>query len=192
MARHSLRDDIFDSAKKLFLKHGFNYSSVQDITSDAGVPKGSFYNHFESKEALGADVVAANLPEILDRAAVLGDTRVAPLRRLKRYFEALNDYYAERDFSEGCIVGNFSAELADQSELIRERLGEVYRQWTHEIEVAIKAGQADGSIPKDVRAADLAMLLLSAWQGALLRARVDRERQALDVFAKIVFKKILS
>jgi TetR/AcrR family transcriptional regulator, transcriptional repressor for nem operon len=176
---------------KLFLKHGFNYSSVQDITSDAGVPKGSFYNHFESKEALGAEVVSAYWPVISECATILADPKIAPLRRLKRYFESVNDYFAEREFAEGCMIGNFSAELSDQSELIRSRLAEVYASWTQAIEAAIKAGQADGSIPKQLRAAELAKFLLCAWEGALLRARVERRREALDIFTKVMIKKIL-
>ncbi|HTJ91479.1 MAG TPA: TetR family transcriptional regulator C-terminal domain-containing protein [Pararobbsia sp.] len=191
MARHSLRDDIFASAMKLFLKHGFNYSSVHDITSDAGVPKGSFYNHFESKEALGAEVVSAYWPAICECTTILADARVAPLRRLKRYFEVVNNHFAEHDFAEGCMIGNFSAELSAQSELIRSRLADVYASWTQAIEVAIKAGQSDGSIPRQVRAAELATFLLGAWEGALLRARVERRREPLDVFAKVMIKKIL-
>lgn len=177
---------------KLFLKQGFNYSSVQDITSAAGVPKGSFYNHFESKEALGAEVVSAYWPEIAEHAAILSDPKLAPLRRLKRYFESMNNYFARCEFAVGCMIGNFSAELSDQSDVIRSRLGDVYALWTHAIETAIKQGQADGSIPKQIRAADLAIFLLCAWEGALLRARVERRRYPLDVFEKVMLKKILS
>lgn len=177
---------------KLFLRHGFNYSSVQDITSDAGVPKGSFYNHFESKEALGVEVVAAYWPALSERATILADARLAPLKRLKRYFESMNNYYVAREFSEGCMLGNFSAELPDQSEPIRVQLAQVYAVWSKLIEAAIRAGQSDGSIPKAVRAIELAGFLINAWEGALLRARVERKRDALDVFEKVMLKKILS
>ena len=57
MARRNVREQIVEAGLKCLLEKGFNGVGVQEITSSAGVPKGSFYNHFESKEALGAEVI---------------------------------------------------------------------------------------------------------------------------------------
>ena len=59
MARRNTRNAILEAGTKLFIERGYNGCSVQDITEAAGVPKGSFYNHFASKEELGSAFVAA-------------------------------------------------------------------------------------------------------------------------------------
>src|SRR5271168_1026162 len=120
MPRASVRQRIVDAALEVLIEKGFNGCGVQDITQAAGVPKGSFYNHFESKEALGAEVVeryGRNNP----RRALLADRAVPPLQRLCAHFERLNETYVGARFGRGCLLGNFSAELADQSQLIRAR-----------------------------------------------------------------------
>src|SRR5580698_11556667 len=57
LARRSTRNVVLNAGSKLFIERGFSACSVQDITDAAGVPKGSFYNHFKSKEALAAEVL---------------------------------------------------------------------------------------------------------------------------------------
>lgn len=59
MAKPHVREEILAAGLETLHNRGFNATSVQDITEAAGVPKGSFYNHFASKEELGSAFVAA-------------------------------------------------------------------------------------------------------------------------------------
>jgi TetR/AcrR family transcriptional regulator, transcriptional repressor for nem operon len=79
---------------------------VQEITDAARVPKGSFYNYFESKEALGAEIVE-RYGMNNTRRAILLDKNVQPLQRLRRHFNALNDTFINSKFERGCLLGNF-------------------------------------------------------------------------------------
>ena len=154
------------------------------------MPKGSFYNHFESKEALGAEVVeryGRNNP----RRAALADKSLPPVQRLRAHFERLNQAYTSARFGRGCLLGNMSAELADQSQLIRERLAELYLSWSTDIATVIAEAQAEGAISTRTPAADLAAFLLDAYEGALLRARVEKSGRAFDRFMTIAFTQIL-
>jgi TetR/AcrR family transcriptional regulator, transcriptional repressor for nem operon len=190
MVRPNVREKIVDAGLKVLIEKGFNGCGVQDITDAAGVPKGSFYNHFESKEALGAEVVeryGRNNP----RRAALADTSIPPLQRLRAHFERLNEAYSSARFGRGCLLGNFSAELADQSQLIRERLAELYLSWSTDIATVIAEAQANGSICTRTAAADLAAFLLDAYEGALLRARVEKSGRAFDRFMTVAFSQIL-
>ncbi len=190
MTRRNVREQIAEAGLKTLLAKGFNASGVQDITDAAGVPKGSFYNHFASKEALGAEVVE-RYGRRNPRRALLGAKSVPAMERLRQHFDGLTEMYAGLDFGRGCLLGNFSAELADQSPLIRERLAALYASWSQEIAVAIADAQADGSIATKTPAADLAAFLLDAYEGALLRARVEKDRSALDRFVTVAFTQIL-
>src|SRR5277367_1077735 len=190
MVRPNVREKIIDAGLKVLIEKGFNGCGVQDITEAAGVPKGSFYNHFASKEALGAEIVERYGRDNPRRAA-LGDTSVPALRRLRSHFERLNEAYTDARFGRGCLLGNFSAELADQSQLIRERLAALYLAWSTDIATVIGEAQANGSISTRTPAADLAAFLLDAYEGALLRARVEKSGRAFDRFMTIAFTQIL-
>jgi TetR/AcrR family transcriptional regulator, transcriptional repressor for nem operon len=185
-----MREQIVQAGLKTILAKGFNGCGVQEITEAAGVPKGSFYNHFESKEALGAEIVE-RYGQSNPRRALLRDRSIPPLDRLRRHFDALNGMYAELNFARGCLLGNFSAELADQSPLIRERLAALFAIWTLDIAAAIKDAQLAGAIATKIDAGDLAGFLLDAFEGALLRARVEKSPRAFERFMTIAFSQIL-
>src|SRR5262250_3003246 len=122
MPRPNVREQLLDAALDRFHALGFNGCGVQEITDAAGVPKGSFYNHFESKEALGVAVLDRYWQICSEQLRILNDERVPPLDRLRRYFESLAGSIAGQGYAKGCLIGNFSTELADQSRLVRERL----------------------------------------------------------------------
>src|ERR1700692_1506942 len=145
MARHNVREQIVEAGLKTLLATGFNGCGVQEITASAALPKGSFYNHFESKEALGAEIVE-RYAKGSTRRAILADAAVPPLDRLRRHFEALNELFVGSNYQRGCLLGNFSAELSNQSPLIRDSLRAVFAQWTGDLEVAIRDAQAQGAI----------------------------------------------
>jgi len=171
--------------------NGYNATGVLDITAAAGVPKGSFYHYFASKEALGAEVVD-RYGFNATRRLVLSDQSIAPKQRLRLYFAALNEMYSGKEFVHGCLLGNLSAELGDSSPLIRTHLNAVYDEWTRAIAGAVRDGQADSSIPSTITPEELATFLLDAWEGAVLRARVAKNQQPLDVFLKVALASALA
>ena len=190
MGRPSAREEIVQAGLKCLVEKGFNAVGVQDITDTAGVPKGSFYNHFVSKEALGVEIVeryGANQT----RREILTDPSVPPLQRLRRHFDRISALFAESHFKRNCILGGFSAELANQSETIRESLRKLYGQWTRDLEATIAEAQAKGEIANKTKASDLAAFLLDSYEGALLRARVERNRKPFDRFMKFAFGELL-
>jgi TetR/AcrR family transcriptional repressor of nem operon len=190
MGRPSAREGIVQAGLKCLVEKGFNAVGVQDITDTAGVPKGSFYNHFVSKEALGVEIVeryGANQT----RREILTDPSVPPLQRLRRHFDRISALFAESHFKRNCILGGFSAELANQSETIRESLRKLYGQWTKDIEATIAEAQIKGEIANKTKASDLAAFLLDSYEGALLRARVERSRKPFDRFMKFAFGQLL-
>jgi TetR/AcrR family transcriptional repressor of nem operon len=190
MSRPSTREQIVRAGLKCLTEKGFNGVGVQDITATAGVPKGSFYNHFESKEALGAEIVERYGADTR-RREILSDQSIPPLERLRRHYERLNAIFVEAKFERGCILGNFSAELSNQSDVIRDGLRRLYARWTEDVEAAIAEAQQKGAVSNELTAAELAAFLLDAYEGALLRARVERDSRPFDRFMKFAFTKLL-
>ena len=121
MPRANVREQLIEAGLQTLHLHGFNGSGVQDITDAAGVPKGSFYNHFESKEALALQALERFWQNGAGRRALLSDTSVEPVERLRRYFRALDRVMRAR----GREGGSRSAALAcgGGCDFPRERLG---------------------------------------------------------------------
>ncbi|MGI8333204.1 TetR family transcriptional regulator C-terminal domain-containing protein [Actinomadura scrupuli] len=190
MARRSMREEIVEAALEQFHAHGFNAAGVKDITDTAGVPKGSFYNHFDSKEALA--VVALERYGAGSRMQDLADHAVEPLTRLRAHFEFLRDQSLRRDFTGGCLIGNFGTEIVDHSDVIRAAVRQGLGEWTALIAEALGQAQRAGTLRADLDPETTARFVLNAWEGALIGARADRSAEAFDAFFDVVFGVLLA
>jgi len=187
MPRQSMKEFLLIEGLKVVHRHGFNASGVKEITEAAGVPKGSFYNHFKSKDDFAVALVERYWCEASSpKAGILQDEAVSPGRRLILYFAALGDNLRVREFHNGCLMGNLSLELADQCEIVRVRLSALFAEWTRELAACIEQARLGGELTTDMRPDALAAHLINSWEGAVLRARVDRSSQPFDDFQAIL------
>jgi TetR/AcrR family transcriptional regulator, transcriptional repressor for nem operon len=193
MAKANVRERLLDAGLETLHRRGFNGCGVQEITEAAGVPKGSFYNHFESKEALGAAVLDRYWQQRAGSVLrILEETDIRPCERLRHYFAAMAANMAKRGYTGGCLIGNLGAELSDQSRLVCDRLAAVFAGWTEVVETCIKNGQHEGEIRADCDPAMLASFLINAWEGAVLRAKVEKNGTPFEEFNQVVFGKLLA
>jgi TetR/AcrR family transcriptional regulator, transcriptional repressor for nem operon len=191
MKQAGTRDHLLSVGLKVLHAHGFHATGVQDITDAAEVPKGSFYTHFDSKERFGAEVLGRYWERRADRAiAILSDEARSPLARLKAYFAGKT--HVAGPFGKGCLIGNFSAEMAGDSRLVRDRLAAVMAAWTQLLARCIREAQAAGELRADLEPEAVAGFLIDAFEGAILRTKVDRDSAALLRFESIVFSTILT
>jgi TetR/AcrR family transcriptional repressor of nem operon len=191
MAKANVKEQILTTSAQLLHSKGFNATSVQDITDAAGVPKGSFYNHFSSKEALGLEVLQRYIDGVGALAAVLKDSSLAPKQRLQQYFESMIAGNAANDYHFGCMLGNFSTELSNQIPAMRAAMQDAFSGASGLLAAVIAEGQRDGSISADVAADDLAGFVNDAWQGAVLRAKAEHRRAPLERFARVALGRLL-
>lgn len=191
MARRSLRNAILDAGLRVMLRAGYNGASVRDIAAAAGAPQGSFTNHFRSKEEFAAEVLDRYFAYVqgLVREA-LEDTSLTPRQRLRRYLDIITGKLEGDAWSRGCLIGDLSLEASGQSELLRERLGEIFQDWRAPFADCIAQAQMAGEIALDFEASELAEFLLASWQGAMLRMKVERSPAALERFKRIVFETV--
>lgn len=192
MARADVRGKLLTAGLEALHKRGFNATGVQDITDAAKVPKGSFYNHFESKDALGVEVVNQYGAKAAERRRSLLEGAEPPLVRLRDYFRQLNQLGPATGFNRGCLLGNFGTELPGQSPAIRAALKTAFDDWARAIAQVIKEAQQAGDVSKDMSAETLANFLLNAWEGAVMRSKVEKGPAALDAFLSVTFNKILT
>ncbi len=196
MARVStqdVRERLLEAGVQSFSRAGFNGCSVQDITDAAGVPKGSFYNHFDSKEALGAAALAYYWADggACDQLKALNQPGTSPRQRLRIYFEQAAKGLSERGYTCGCLAGNLAAEQSDHSPLIAAELSSIFTSWTRRLADCIREAQAAGEIQSGGDPALLASFVLDAWEGAMLRARIERGDRPLHQFIDTLFTQFL-
>jgi len=180
-----VREKIVAAAEERFHALGYNGCGVQEIVDAAGVPKGSFYNYFKSKELLALEVLA-NYASGSHRD-VLVDENLPPLQRLRNHFELMAARYAGFGYDKGCLIGNFAAETSEAMPKIRDALALSLANWTELVAAAIRAGQADGSIRPGLDAVEMARFLINSWEGAIVRMKIVGCRLPLDDFFAIVF-----
>jgi TetR/AcrR family transcriptional repressor of nem operon len=195
--RPSVRDQLIESAVEVFHARGFNGCSVQDIVEAAGVPKGSFYNHFKSKEALGVEVVraytrlvGAYLEEAGAGEIFSGDG--TPLERIRAYFEAVIEQNVSSGVRKGCLLGNFATELAPHSAEIANAVTDALDNWSAAVARALAQAQEAGELPKDVDVEALGRYLVDGYEGAAARAKLIGDRGPMDEFIRTTFDFLLA
>ena len=191
MRRTNKRNELIQVGKKIIVQQGFKAASLNDILTTAGVPKGSFYYYFSSKEDFGLAIVDDFAREYRERLeTILQDSQYAPLTRLRNYFEWKIEDMAAHRCSDGCLIGNLAQELSAQNELFRDRLNGVFVEWEQYFIRCLKAASEAGEIECD-RHEDLAKFILSSWEGAILQAKVTKSVVPMQTFVKILFEQIL-
>jgi TetR/AcrR family transcriptional repressor of nem operon len=176
----------------MFHTEGYAATGVQGIAESVGVPKGSFYNHFPTKEVFGAEVLDAYFDRNEDKLrSMLGHSDIAPLARLEAYFDDRIEAFKAAGFVRGCLLGNISAEVADHSALMREHLAKHFASWSGFFETCIAQAQQEGAIDTRLPAGLLARFVLNSWEGALLRMRAEKSEEPLLEFKAVVFDSVL-
>src|SRR5438132_9746113 len=191
MGRPSLRDKILSAGLQVMFRSGYQGASVRDICAAAGVPQGSFTNHFRSKEAFAGEVLDRYFDYLRGLARqTLNDETLTPRQRLKRYLDIITDNLERDGWKLGCLIGDFSLEASPQSKFLRKRLDTIFEQWRTPFASCIAAAQAAGEVNSDFAPTELAEFLLASWQGAILRMKVERGPAALERFKRIVFETV--
>ena len=192
MPKPSNRDKILTEGLRVVHERGFAGASVRDIVQAAGVPQGSFTNHFASKEAFGLEILDLYYANSCStQSLTLRNEALPPLQRLRSYIEASRDRLNRDGMRTGCLLGNFTAESSEHSEPIRERLVEIYGETQQAIAECLVAAVADGSLPADTDCQDMAGVIQTSIQGAILMAKAQHSTAPMDRLLKLLFEKLL-
>lgn len=182
-----LREKLLDQGVALLMEQGYHGTGLQELVRSVGVPKGSFYNYFPSKEAFSAEVVKHYIePFIRQLDGHLQRPDVSAETALKAYFNELIEETEQRDFKGGCLLGNLIGEIGDTSDLCQLSLREAVRRYRDKLEEALARAQQEGSFRKDLDAKDMADFLVNVWQGALLRMKIERSVRPLAQFCEML------
>ncbi len=187
-----MRQHILDVARSLMTHKGYTAVGLTEVVASAGVPKGSFYYYFKSKEAFGQALLGEYFSEYLSTVdTMLITAEGTAVERLTRYFR----HWAHTEGSdlpnEKCLVVKLGPEVCDLSEDMRVVLKTGTDAIIERIAQCIGQGQLDGSIPVETPAPMLAQSLYQLWLGASLLAKLNKDHAPFDT-ALINTKRLLS
>lgn len=189
---HKTREQLIEVGLQLIHSAGYGATGVNEILQLADIPKGSFYHHFSSKEAFAEAVLERYGAGEMSRCErLLGDKSIAPLKRLRLYFEELMAVYGRSGPISGCFFGNMTLEVADHSDRLQSLLEGAFAGWDEAIVEVLREAVAKGDLDRSVKTRDLASFIVNNWEGALLRSKVERSDQPLELFLHFTFKVLL-
>jgi TetR/AcrR family transcriptional repressor of nem operon len=179
--RHdNTRQHILDTGLRIFAGKGFTSVGLNELLKAAGVPKGSFYHYFESKEQYGQAMLEDYFARYIDDFdTLMAGESVSGRERLMRYWQRWLDRQCDDCSEQKCLVVKLSGEVADLSDAMRLTLRDGTDRIVARIAHIIEDGMADGSLPQlDATAA--AQTLYQLWLGASLLGKLHRNSRALD------------
>lgn len=173
--------------RELFSRQGYNATGIQAITDHAGVPKGSFYNHFESKEVFAVAIIG-QYAEHLQRSweSMVAAAPAQPMAAIRYVFSQMVAYHERKELQAGCLVGNFAAEMALASDACRQGLLQAQLAWRERLAGMIESAQAAGEVRADLPAPVLSALAWDTWEGALLRMKLEKSTAPLQTSIALV------
>lgn len=177
------KNHILDCGERLIARKGFVGVGLAEILSTAGVPKGSFYHYFKSKERFGEELLERYMEQYLARLdALLKSGDQSARARLMRYWalwnatqcEIANDADCESVAGNKCLIVKLSAEVADISDAMRLTLRDGTDRVVQRIAQCLEDARGDGSVPPTLEAEATALTLYEMWLGASLLAKLRR------------------
>ena len=171
-------DEILEVGRDLIRTQGYHNTGINDLLKAAGIPKGSFYNFFTSKE----DFVIKALAQYGDAnvawmESFLTDTSISPKERIKAFYEdtiRVNQHPDEACKS-GCLIANMSAEVAGINQNLADETNLQFTRLLRLLVECLKEGQELGEIRSDYSAMELAEYIHTNFFGALARMKSTRE-----------------
>ena len=191
-SKQDTKTALLEAGMEIMLEKGYTNTGIQEVLSTLGVPKGSFYHYFDSKENFGVEIIrhfdqtyAANL------LRTLRNRQETPVERLKSYCQAGKAMLEAMDCRKGCLIGKLSQEMAEQSEILRQELSVVIRKHRDMFASCIEEGQQAGELCKEFSADHMAEFFSSAWGGAMMRAKTVKNTEPVEVFIEVMFNHVL-
>lgn len=175
-----MRQHIIDVAKSLMTSKGYTAVGLAEVLTTAGVPKGSFYHYFRSKEEFGQALLEEYFHEYIGRVDVVMAAQGSGAERLLGYLRYWAQTQALDHPEEKCLVVKLGAEVCDLSEDMRTVLEEGTALIIQRITRCVEEGMADGSISTRQDAAVLAESLYQLWLGASLLVKLRKTTAPFD------------
>ncbi|WP_067987016.1 TetR/AcrR family transcriptional regulator [Neptuniibacter pectenicola] len=179
---------LLDTGMSLIRSESFSGIGINDVLKKSGVPRGSFYHYFKSKEAFGLEVAQYYHGLQIDGAnQVLNNENLLPIDRLEAFFRGASEEFKTRNYADGCLMCNLSTELADTNNEFQKILKKHWAELSSEVAECLALIQLSDIGLSHLTNMEAADWLMNAWSGALVRMKAERSEAPLQLFEKTIF-----
>ncbi len=188
----STKNRILEAGAEIIHLKGFNHTGIQEILTAAGVPKGSFYNYFKSKDDFGLQLIDYFVEYYSQFSKdILEDDTIPPLERIKKLLEWFIRFFKSKDYAYGCPIGNLAQEMGDLSPAFREKLKSALDSIVDIYSRLLTEAQQEGEISQSLDVREAAYFLLSSWHGALVHMKAVKGPEPLENHIRFIFDHVL-
>ncbi len=178
---NEVREHILATGQRIMAGKGFSAVGLNEILKDAGVPKGSFYHYFDSKEAFGVDLLARYFDDYLaELDTTLSQPGLNMSQRLMNYWQIWKESQSFSECQGKCLAVKLGAEVADLSENMRLTLEAGTSGIISRLAEALESGVAEGSLSIDDKPGKVAESLYQLWVGASVMVKIVRNTGPFD------------
>ena len=176
----STRELLLQAAFREVYRSGFQGAGIDAILAATGVTKGALYYHFDSKEALGHAIVEEIITKVIE------DSWLRHLRSNGRPLDILigivrRTSVRPEDVKGGCPLVNWAQEMSPLDEQFRKRLETIFNAWQEGIATALRRGQSQGTVRRDLVPEETAGFLIAMYEGYVLLAKNAQDAKVWNV-----------
>jgi TetR/AcrR family transcriptional repressor of nem operon len=187
------RKKLIAEGLKSMIVNGYDGIGLNSILDAADVPKGSFYHFFKSKEDFAIAVLETYERHYVElRNLLLNDRSASPLQRLTNYLDEVERIHSAETPLGGCLYGVLGQTAAVRSPEFRQRIAKVFSSWETQLSGLLKEAQYIGEVDADINTSEAAAFLIDAYEGMLIRIKVDGDKSAFARFKRFTMRSITS
>ena len=191
LERVNTREALIRCGIECLTEQGFRTTSIEDVLNRVGVPKGSFYHFFKSKDDFGTAVIDSYVDYYTKKmGGIFHNEAQSPLERLRHFIEVSKQGMVRFQFRRGCLVGNMGQELANVSDTFRNQLESVLQSWEDMLTECLQSAIDVGEMNASNNPRSLSRFFWLGWEGAILRAKLMRSAEPIDHFADLFFERV--
>jgi AcrR family transcriptional regulator len=179
---HDTRERLLTATNELFRRHGYQGTSLKQVTEAAGATIGSLYHFFPGgKDDLTIAAITDSGEAYRQLFEVFAETATDAASAVVSFFDGAADVLEDTDYIDPCPIGTVAREVASTNEALRQATDRVFLRW---IETAASTFESDG-IPRPA-AEELATTVVATLEGGFVLARARRDATLLRIAGRQV------
>ena len=185
--KQDTKQKILEAGARIIHLKGYYHTGIQEVLDAAGVPKGSFYFYFKSKEDFGLQVIDFFNGMYMGMVGPIAtDDALPPLERIQRIFDYFIDLFQELNYTCGCPIGNLSQEMGDLSQAFSSKLAASVEDMTQIYKRLLDEAKEANEISRGLNTRETAEFIVSSWHGSLLKMKISKSIAPLKLHKQFI------
>jgi TetR/AcrR family transcriptional repressor of nem operon len=191
--KQDTKHKILEAGARIIHLKGYYHTGIQEVLEAAGVPKGSFYFYFKSKEDFGLQAIDYFNDMYLGMVdPIAKNTALPPLQRIEKIFDYFIDLFPALNFTCGCPIGNLSQEMGDLSEAFSSKLAASVEVMVNIYKHLLDEAKETDGISQEMNTQEAAEFIVSSWHGSLMKMKITKSLAPLKLHKQFILNMLKS